>query len=243
MQIIGIKTPLFTEEKSLIDFITKNIPKLNDGDILAITSKIVALSENRIAKIEEKDSLIIQESKKTITTPWATLTLQNDGWGINAGIDESNANELLILLPKNPTKTAEILCNSLKKQYGILNLGLIITDTRSVPLRVGTIGRTLGFFGFNPLKDYIGRDDLFGRKSRVTQSNVSDALAAAAVLIMGEGDERIPLVQIKNAPVVFTKGQSLSKKEANLFLLPENDIYSYLFNFSESENDKPSKLK
>ncbi|HET8575183.1 MAG TPA: coenzyme F420-0:L-glutamate ligase [Candidatus Paceibacterota bacterium] len=107
-------------------------------------------------------------------------------------------------------------------------MGILITDSRSIPLREGTIGRALGFSGFEPLKSYVGKKDLFGRKTRVTKSNLADALAAAAVMEMGEGDEQTPLAVIKDALVVFTT-KPLSAKAKKLFLDPEKDIFAGVY--------------
>ena len=228
MLITAIKTTLFKENDSLLNFIQKHISTLDEGDVLVITSKIVALSEHRVGKIEEKQKIILKESKKVIETPWALLTLTNDGWGINAGIDESNAQNKLLLLPKNSFKTAELLLKQLKKNYSLKKLGVLITDTRSIPLRVGTIGRALGYAGLQPLKSYIGKKDLYGRKSRLTESNLADALAASAVLVMGEGNEQTPLAVIKNAPIIFTS-KPLSKKDGRLDFPPEKDIFAHIY--------------
>ncbi len=228
MLIHGIKTALFAKGDSLSAFVTTNVPELKSGDVLMITSKIVALAEKRTGKVFDKTKLIARESQEIIETPWAFLTHTNDGWGINAGIDESNADEELILLPKDAFTSAEKLRDKLLKQFKIKKLGILITDTRSVPLRVGTIGRAIGYAGFKPLKNYIGKDDLFGRKSRVTQSNHADALAAASVCVMGEGSEQTPLALIVDAPVTFVT-RPLTKKEKILHLDPEKDIYSYVF--------------
>lgn len=242
MNITAIKTSLFKKGNSLDAFVLKNIPKLEDGDVVIITSKIVALAEKRVGKIADKDRLIRRESLEVIETPWALLTRTQDGWGINAGIDESNADDELILLSKDPFASVEKLCTKLKTHFKINKLGILITDTRSVPLRVGTVGRAVGYAGFKPLKSYIGKDDLFGRKSRVTESNHADALAAASVLVMGEGSEQTPLALIKNAPVAFTS-RSLSIKDKKLYMLPEHDIFSYIFKHAEEKLARHPKKK
>jgi dihydrofolate synthase / folylpolyglutamate synthase len=229
MQIIPIKTRLFKENESLINFILENISTVDDGDIIAITSKIVALSQGRTDTIKNKEGIINKSSKKIIKTPWALLTLTNEGWCINAGVDESNANHKIILLPRDIFKTAEILKSKISKHFNLKKIGILITDTKSLPLRVGTIGRAVGFAGFEPLKNYIGKKDLFGKKSRFTKSNMADALSASAVLNMGEGSEQIPLAIIKNAPVKFTTKDNFTKKNTGLAILPENDIYSYIY--------------
>ncbi len=228
MQVLPIKTSLFKINDSLFEFIKAHMPELQEGDILAVTSKIVALSEGRVGKIEDKEKIIHREAKKVIETPWASLTLTERGWEINAGVDESNAEDGLILLPEDSFHSAELLVENLKEHYKIKNLGVIITDTRSVPLRVGTVGRALGVAGFLPIKSYVGAEDLYGRKSRVTTSNVADALAASAVLVMGEGSERSPLAVIKNAPVYFIGGL-LSEESKQLNLSVEQDIFTNIY--------------
>ena len=228
MNIQGIKTTIFKNGEPLVAFIVQHIPKLENGDVLVITSKIIALAEKRVGKIKDKEMLVRRESQEVISTPWAFLTLAKDGWGINAGIDESNALDEIILLPKDPFVSAEKLRSKLKAHFKINKLGVLITDTRSVPLRVGTVGRAIGFAGFKPLKSYIGKDDLFGRKSRVTQSNHADALAAASVCTMGEGSEQTPLALIKDAPIAFTS-RPLALKDKKLYMLPKDDIFGFVF--------------
>lgn len=227
MQVKVIKTTIFNAHEDLLIFITKHIKSLKENDVLAVTSKIIALSNGNTITREAGDRYLTTVSMQTVNTPWAVLTLTNEGWCINAGIDASNAQDGLITLPERPFEYAHALLKKLKRHYGLKNFGLIITDTRSVPLRVGTIGRTIGCAGFHPFKNYIGKKDLFGRRSRVTVSNIADALAASAVLVMGEGSEQTPLAVIQNAPVTFTQSK-LKNEETHLFLLPEEDIFTYL---------------
>ena len=241
MRIIGIKTPLFEEKGNLLDFVCAAIPTLAEGDIVVITSKIVALAQGRVGVIEKKNAYVEKNAKRIIETPWALLTLTEDGWCINAGVDESNADNKLILLPRNPFAAAETMRKALIKRFSVDRLGVLITDTRSVPLRVGTIGRAIAYAGFNPLRSYVGKKDLFGRKSRVTVSNVVDALAAGAVLAMGEGDERMPIALIKDAPVQFVS--LLQKKYKRLAMPPETDIFSGVFTESAHASRTPSTKK
>ena len=229
MQIIPIKTRIFIEKENLFNFIIDNISSLDNGDVIAITSKIVALSQGRTGKIEDKNQTIIRSAKRTIETLWALLTLTNDGWCINAGVDESNANHKIILLPKDVFITAEKLRRDICRHFSLKKIGILITDTKSVPLRVGTIGRAMGFAGFEPLKSYIGKKDIFGKKSRFTESNIADALSASAVLNMGEGNEQIPIVIIKDTPVRFTLKNNSRMKSSGLSISPEKDIFSFVY--------------
>ena len=228
MQVNAVKTSLFKINDSLFEFIKVHVYQLHEGDVLVVTSKIVSLSEGRVGKIEDKGKIIRREAKEIIETPWAILALTERGWEINAGVDESNADNQLILLPKDSFVSAENLLEKLKEYYKIKNLGIIITDTRSVPLRVGTVGRAIGCAGFLPIKSYIGTEDLYGRKSRLTTSNVADALATAAVFVMGEGNEQTPLAIIKEAPVTFIE-VPFNEEFKQLNLSVEQDIFTNIY--------------
>jgi F420-0:gamma-glutamyl ligase len=105
------------------------------------------------------------------------------------------------------------------------NLGVIATDSHTTPLRSGTQGISTGFYGINPLRDYRGKADIFGRKLKFTQSNIVDPLAAMAVMIMGESKEQTPLLLLRGATFVeFTKKDLYEKFIIN----PKNDIYAPL---------------
>lgn len=231
MKILPIKTRIFKARESLADFIIKEIPELKNQSILVITSKIVALSQGRIVENysgnkKEKESWIKKESKKTIKNKWTILALRNGVWCSSAGIDESNAKGKLILLPIDPFSEAEKIRKILLKHYKIKKLGIIISDSRNFPLRLGAMGIALGYAGFLGLKNYVGKKDIFGRKFQFERVNVADSLASSAMVDMGEGDERKPLVVIEDAPIFFTNKKTDPKE---LFLDPKNDIYRKLY--------------
>jgi coenzyme F420-0:L-glutamate ligase len=229
MEIRPIKTSVFKKDKDLILFIIKFAAKVREGDVVVVTSKIVALAEGRVIenwdeKIREK--IIKQESEFAIKTPIVWLTIKDGAVLANAGIDESNAvGGELILLPKDSFKAAEMIRTKLKKHFKLKKLGVIITDSRVMPLRAGVVGVALGYAGFKGLRDYRGSLDIFGRKLKMTQTDIADSLATAAVVCMGEGDERIPLAILKDAPVVFA--EKVNKKE--LLIDAKLDMYGPFF--------------
>ena len=243
MKVIPIKTKIFKENENLIDFITSNIKKLENNSIIVVTSKIVALSEGRtfIVKNEkEKEELIKKESQFAMKTKFAThkkyvwLTIKDGMVLASAGIDESNANGKIILLPKDSFKTSSILRKKLLIHYKIKNLGIIISDSRILPLRAGIVGVALGYAGFKGVRDYRGTKDLFGRDLAFSRTDVADSLATSAVLLMGEGREMQPLGVITDSKVVFV--DKVDKNE--LKIDPKNDLYQPLFS-----NIKKVKLK
>ena len=190
MLIQPVHTAIFKAGDSLEDFIARFIPAVSENSIIVVTSKIVAVSQRRIVPggSAEKVRWIKKESEKYIRTKWCYLTLKNGQWCANAGIDESNSQEGgLILLPKDPYRDANKLRKKLRKQYRVKKLGVIITDSRIFPLRLGVTGVAIGYAGFQGIRNYIGLKDLFGRRIMMTKTNVADSLAAAAVLEMGEG--------------------------------------------------------
>ncbi len=207
-------------------FILKSVKKMGAEDIVVVTSKIVALSQGRVVSVRDKERAIRKEGVKTIKGPWCYLTLKDGEWCANAGADESNADGRVILLPRNPEKIARELLVALKKKFKVKRCGVILTDTRSVPLRQGTLGVALAWAGFEGIKSYIGLKDIFGRKFKVSRVNVADAVAAAAVLTMGEGKERRPIAIVSGAEVKFN---ARSYHHRILSVAPQKDLYRPVF--------------
>ena len=228
MNVTAITTRIFQEGEGLADFIRTHVPTLKDRSILVVTSKIVALSERRTAFAKtqkEKDELIKAESDFALKTKLVWLTIRQGLVMANAGVDESNANGKIILLPKDCFATAAKLRNALMKRYGVKRLGILITDSRLFPLRAGVVGVALGYAGFAGVNDYRGTKDIFGRILKMTRVDVADSLATAAVLEMGEGAERRPLALIEEAPVQFK--EKVNRKE--LLVNIREDLYRPLF--------------
>ena len=229
MEIKAIKTRIFRENEDLLGFILKYVKKIPDKSVLVVTSKIVALAEGRTVEYKnekQKIALIKKESTFAIKTKHTWLTIKDGTVMASAGIDESNANGKLILLPKNSFKSAEILRKKLTQKFHIKNLGVLITDSRLMPLRAGVVGVALGYAGFQGVRNYIGSSDIFGRALKMSKTDIADSLATSAVLCMGEGREMQPLALISKAPVRFSK--KVNKKE--LIMNPREDIYAPLFN-------------
>ncbi|MBY0539686.1 coenzyme F420-0:L-glutamate ligase [Patescibacteria group bacterium] len=204
MNIFSVKTKIFKEGEGLPDFVLTHIPKLKEGSVVVISSKIVSLSEGRTANPKDRERLIKKESAWAKKTQKVWLTEKDGILMANAGIDESNGNGKIILLPRDSYKSAIRLRAVLKKKFKLKKLGVIIADSVPMSRRKGVVGVALGYAGFKGVKDYKGKKDLFGRTFKFASTNVADSLATAAMLTMGEGSERQPLAVIENAPVVFT---------------------------------------
>ena len=203
MKIYPVKTSLFKERQNLPEFIFKHLPKIKDGSIIAVSSKVAALWEGRTAPAAKKDLLIKQEADYFLKTALCYFTIKDGMVMTNSGVDESNIKNKIVLLPKDSYKTAARLRAALIKKYKVKNLGIILTDSMILPLRAGVIAGAVGYSGFKGVKSYIGKKDLNGRKLKMTLVDIADTLASASALMMGEGAEQSPLAVIENGPVVF----------------------------------------
>ena len=203
--------------------------------MLVITSKVVSIWQGRCIpknQYPDKDMLIKKEADFYLpreATPhgWVMHTLKHNIFIPSAGIDESNSGEYYTLWPKDPKATAKTLWQWARKTYRVKNLGIIISDSHSIPLRRGMMGFALSYYGFQPLKEYRGTKDLFGREMKMTQRNFPDALAAAAVLAMGEGNEAMPLALIREIPDIrFTNKSPKTRYPHSSFeIKTREDLY------------------
>jgi coenzyme F420-0:L-glutamate ligase/coenzyme F420-1:gamma-L-glutamate ligase len=192
------------------------------GDVLAVAQKVVSKSEGRsvdlatvapsaqaieLAKEIQKDprlvELILSESVRVVRSRPNVLIVEHRlGFVMaNAGIDQSNVApgdgvERALLLPVDPDGSAEALRAGLAGLFGVPP-AVIITDSFGRPFRRGTAGVAIGAAGLPALLDLRGNPDLFGRILQVSISGFADEIAAAASLVMGQGDEAQPVVLVR----------------------------------------------
>ncbi len=238
MLIKAIRTRAFLPPKDDLFSIIKEAflnLKLKEESIIVVTSKVVSIWQGGCIpkkEINNKDDLIAKEAdfyleRKYVPGERVMLTLKNNILSPTAGIDESNGNEYFILWPKNPFKAAKDISTFIKKEYNLKHFGVIITDSRCVPLRRGTLGFALSYTGFYPLKNYRGKKDIFGKEYKVSQLNLVDSLASASVLVMGEGNEQTPIAIIEDIDFIdFKKTNNLN--DDPLYVDKEEDFYSPL---------------
>ncbi|MDO8529283.1 MAG: coenzyme F420-0:L-glutamate ligase [bacterium] len=237
MKITAIKTrKIAYPDDDLFGILDKYLPAIKEKSIVAITSKIVSICEGRVIEIGkiDKNKLIEKEADFVLSSRKENkygimLTIKNNLLIPTAGIDESNGNGYYILWPENPQHSANEIREYLKKKFKLNSLGIIITDSKTTPLRWGTSGVAVVFSGFFPLNNYIGKKDVFGKRLNVTKANIYDSLAAAAVLVMGEGKEQTPLAIIEDVDFVkFKKKNPTAKELKDLRISINDDLYSPL---------------
>lgn len=239
MKVKAIKTRKFLPPKdNLWNLLSESIKSLDENSVVAITSKIVSIGDGQCIsadKVLDKDKLIISQADKYIPrslTPnkWVMHTIKNNLLIASSGIDESNGNGYFILWPKNPHLSAKRIWHHLRKKFKVKDLGIVIVDSHCIPMRRGLVGISIANFGFNPLRDYRGEKDIFGRELAISLTDIPDCLASAAVLEMGEGAEQTPIAIITDVGhIKFGIKDSQSKKPYSSFVIPEKEDLFYPF--------------
>ncbi|HZX50208.1 MAG TPA: coenzyme F420-0:L-glutamate ligase [Candidatus Paceibacterota bacterium] len=205
------------EDRDLYAVLDRYLPKLKEGSVVAITSKIVAICQGRYAKIGSVDKgQLIEKESEYFLPPGPNgfyLTVKYGILSASAGIDESNGGGYYILWPKDPQKTANEIRTYLAKKHGLKNVGVVICDSKITPLRWGVTGVSITHSGFAAMNDYIGTPDIFGRELKFTKTNIMDGLGGVAVMLMGEGKEQTPLAIIEDVPFVNFQQRNPTQKE------------------------------
>ncbi len=216
----------------LLQHIRQSKLTLKEGDIVAVTSKVVGIWEGATLPFDSisKDELVKREAKlwldrRNVFGRRVMHTITKGHFIPSAGIDESNGNGHYILYPRDPERSARRLLRFFKKEYGVEKIGVILTDSHSTPLRRGVTGFSLAHAGFEPLVDYRGTKDIFGRDFKFSQTNVPDALAAAAVLAMGEGAEQTPLAVISGTRYVYRKAPKKKRIHSSFDVSLREDLF------------------
>lgn len=236
MIVRAIKTRLVTAKAcSLIDLLEDYITELPEKSVVAIAAKIVSMCEGRVVPFGEveKDTLVEQEAELFVPSnlnPYnVTLAIARGRMVAAAGVDESNGNGNYVLWPSDPQKTVNEVRAYLRKRFNVKDVGVIITDSTTRPLQWGTTGVAIAYSGFEPVRSYVGQKDLFGRLFDYHKNNIQNGLAAAAVLVGGEGAEQTPFVVLSELDFVDFVGHDPTSEElASQNITLEEDVYSLM---------------
>jgi coenzyme F420-0:L-glutamate ligase/coenzyme F420-1:gamma-L-glutamate ligase len=199
-------------------------------DVLVVTQKIVSKAEGRyldlaelepsarareLAEVTGKDACLIEavlsETEEVLRAKRNVLIVATHAGLViaNAGIDQSNLargerGQRVLLLPEDADSSALRLRQRLERHFGC-ELGVIISDSAGRAWRLGTVGIAIGAAGVPALWDRRGEPDLAGHPLEVTEVGFADAVAAMAVLAMGEAAEGRPAALVRglswSAPV------------------------------------------
>ena len=165
---------------------------LRDGDIVVVTSKVVAKAEGRVVAANSRESAIDSEAVRTVATkqtPHGVTRIVQTRHGLvlaAAGVDASNVDDgHVVLLPEDPDASARGLRAAIADATAT-RIGVVVTDTMGRPWRMGVADVAIGCAGLQPLDDHTGRRDGFGRTLEMTVIAIADEVAAAADLVTGK---------------------------------------------------------
>ena len=204
-------------DANFVDLILES-SEINDGDILVFSQKIVSKNEGRMLSLSSvnpsllangiassygKDprliELILSESERIVRMENGIIIVKTKHGFVcaNAGIDESNVQDgYATLLPKDPDKSAILLKERIEQKTG-KNIAVIISDTFGRPFRLGQTNVAIGIAGLEPVLDYNGKPDTFGKIMQVTAIAIADEICSASELVMGKV-EKCPIAIVRN---------------------------------------------
>ena len=203
----------------IIDSYLNRVISIFDNDIIIIAQKIVSIAEGSIINLNnvKPSSRAIELAESTGRTPEECQVYLDESSDIlevsgryiitrhkigyvctSAGVDKSNVSEkkdrLVTLLPKDPDKSAQEIKSKIFDTLGV-NVAVIISDTMGRPYRRGSIGEAIGIAGIKALEEKESQD-LFGNSSK-PQIALVDQLASAATILLGESNEKTPIVIVR----------------------------------------------
>ena len=228
------------EKEKVVDLVLDSKEKIQEGDILVFSQKIISKQEGRVVSLSsvipsqlalgiaseyEKDpklvELILSESKRIVRMENGIIIVETNSGFVcaNAGVDESNLHEgYATLLPENPDHSASRLRQEVYDKTG-KKIPVLISDTFGRPFRRGQTDCAIGISGICATRDYRGNVDNFGRILRVTEIAIVDELCAAAELVMGK-TKKCPVAIIRNFKHESSEGtvkDLIRPKEEDLF--------------------------
>jgi coenzyme F420-0:L-glutamate ligase len=250
MKVIPIRTRTIQQTDDFLDVLVEGMERIGvafeDKDILGVAETPLGTTEGRVVKLDSVEvseramdlaekyemkpsvtQLVLNEADEVLGgIPHVLLTIKQNTLMANAGVDKSNVPEgYASLLPLDSRKSAEGLRRQVQQRFR-RDIGVIVIDSRTQPLRLGNIGMALGVAGFKPVADDRGRQDLFGNELRITRRAIADNLSSACTAVMGESDESVPAALIRNAPVVFVDA---SFDSSEMWISPSECMYMAIF--------------
>ncbi|MBA4452282.1 MAG: coenzyme F420-0:L-glutamate ligase [Nitrosopumilaceae archaeon] len=210
--------------EALLETLKDNHEKIQDGDVLVISTKYISNSQGRIVntsnikpskkgreiskKFQMKPQIaeiVLRESDKIFGGITGFVITSSDNiMAPNAGIDKSNAKkDHVILYPNNPFLIAEQLRRKIFLKFSV-HIGVILVDSRLMPARIGTSGIAIACAGIEPVLDMRAQKDLDGNPLKVTFQAVIDNIATIANHKMGEGSESKPFAIVRDSDAKLT---------------------------------------
>jgi coenzyme F420-0:L-glutamate ligase/coenzyme F420-1:gamma-L-glutamate ligase len=177
--------------------------RLEEGDVLAVTSKIVSKAEGRLVAATDREDAITSQTVREVATRTApdgriTRIVENPLGLVMAaaGVDASNVPDgYVLLLPEDPDASARAIAAAVRDRSG-LAVGVVVSDTFGRPWRAGQTDLAIGAAGVRVVEDLRGDVDDNGRDLQVTAAATADEIASAADLVKGKTG-RMPVAIVR----------------------------------------------
>jgi coenzyme F420-0:L-glutamate ligase / coenzyme F420-1:gamma-L-glutamate ligase len=215
--------------------------RLEIGDVVVVTQKIVSKAEGRLIRLSEVTpspfaqqwgtasgtdprvvELVLRESRRVVRMDRGVLIVETHQGLVcaNAGVDLSNVKggEVATLLPVDPDASARRIRAGLHASAGV-EVPVIISDTFGRPWREGLVNVAVGVAGLSPLRSYVGSRDPQGFPLQATIEAIADELSAAAGLVSSKLN-RTPAVLARG--VLYEVGDGSAK---DLIRAAERDMF------------------
>ncbi len=234
---IHIKKEISRDDNLSEIILSSTKEKIQDGDILVISQKIISKQEGRMLNLSDvipsnlalgiaseynKDpklvEAILSESKRIVRMENEIIIVETNHGFIcaNAGVDESNNESgYATLLPLDSDKSAESIRKKIQEKTK-KKIAVLVSDTFGRPFRMGQTDCAIGIAGMEPILDYEGTKDSFGKILRVTAIAMADEICSAAELVMGK-TRKCPVAIVRN----YNYKDSSSK--INSIVRPDNE--------------------
>ncbi len=186
----------------IADAATASGEPLADGDILVVTSKIVAKAEGRLRRMD-REAAVDAETVRVVARAGPTRIVQTRHGLVMAaaGVDASNVEPgTVLLLPEDSDASARALRAGLRERLGV-RVGVIVSDTFGRPWRIGQTDVAIGAAGVDPVQDLRGTVDTHGNPMEATVNALADEIAAAGELVKGK-TSGVPVAVVSGLPVV-----------------------------------------
>ena len=214
------------EADDIIVFAQKIVSKA-EGQTVALSDISPGATAQELATETGKDprvvELILRESSEIVRKREGLIIARhrNGCVAANACIDLSNAggDEIAVLLPADADQSARTIAGDIFKKSGI-RVAVIINDSLGRAWRMGTTGTAIGSYGLAALQNRRGSPDRAGDILQSSEIAIADEAAGAASLLMGQGNESLPIVVIRG--LIWATGTGSA---ADLVRPPKLDLF------------------
>jgi coenzyme F420-0:L-glutamate ligase/coenzyme F420-1:gamma-L-glutamate ligase len=228
------------------DGITASGQRLEPGDIVVVTHKVVSKAEGQVVDLHtitpsplatefgerwDKDprkiEIVLREARRIVRMQNGLIIAETVHGFVcaNAGVDASNASvDTVVLLPKDPDLSASTLREALGQRFALDEgdtIAVIVSDSFGRPWRNGIVNVAIGASGMAPLVDYRGETDPAGYELSASILAIADEVASAAELVMHKLAGRpVAIVRGYRAPLSGEHGSG-----RDLIMAAERDLF------------------